>query len=89
MSTEKTVLGALVGAAVGAIFGILFAPAKGAVTRRTIYRKGESDVDALKDKFNDFIDSITDKFEKVKDEATGLVADAKVKVEENSKTAKK
>jgi len=50
MSTGKVVLGVVAGAAVGALIGILFAPARGSVTRRSIYRKGEHEVDGLKDK---------------------------------------
>jgi len=64
MSTGKVILGVVAGAAVGALVGILYAPARGSVTRRSIYRKGEHEVDGLKDKFSDFVDSITEKFEK-------------------------
>ena len=88
MSTGKVVLGVVAGAAVGALIGILYAPARGAVTRRTIYRKGEHEVDALKDKFSDFVDSITEKFERVKDEVNDLVEDVIDKVEEVEKDQK-
>ncbi|MDD5186123.1 MAG: YtxH domain-containing protein [Paludibacter sp.] len=89
MSTAKVVLGVVAGAAVGALVGVLFAPSKGTVLRRTIYRKGEREVDALKDKFNDFIDSISEKFEKVQEDVNDLIEDAEVKVEKEMKTAKK
>jgi len=92
MSTAKVVLGVVAGAATGALLGILFAPAKGAVTRRTIARKGEHEVDALKDKFNDFVDSMTQKFEKTKNEVDDLVEEVKVNLEEvdkDQKTVKK
>jgi len=92
MSTGKVVLGVIAGAATGALLGILFAPAKGAVTRRSILRKGEREVDALKDKFSDFVDSITERFEKVKDDVTDLIDDVELKVEEvekDHKTSKK
>jgi len=49
----------LVGFTAGLLVGILFAPAKGAETRATIARRGNE----LKDKFNDLVDSITDKFD--------------------------
>lgn len=88
MSTGKVVLGVIAGAATGALLGILFAPARGTVTRRTICRKGEKEVDALKDKFSDFVDSITERFEKVKDDVTDLVDEVKVKVEEVEKDQK-
>ena len=38
MSTAKVVLGVVVGAAAGALLGVLFAPSKGTVLRRSIYR---------------------------------------------------
>jgi gas vesicle protein len=56
----------LAGAATGALLGVLFAPAKGTVTRRTIVRKGERQVDDLKDKFNDLVDAVADKFDSLK-----------------------
>jgi len=92
MSTGKVVLGVIAGAATGALLGVLFAPARGAVTRRSICRKGEREVDALKDKFSDFVDSITERFEKVKDDVTDLIDDVELKVEEvekDHKTSKK
>jgi len=88
MSTGKVVLGVVAGAAVGALVGILYAPAKGTVTRRTIYRKGEHEVEGLKDKFSDFVDSITEKFEKTKNEVSDLVEEVKEKVEEDLKEQK-
>ena len=39
MSTGKVVLGIVAGAAIGALLGVLYAPAKGVVTRRTILQK--------------------------------------------------
>lgn len=88
MSTGKVVLGVLAGAATGALLGVLFAPAKGAVTRRTIVRKGERQVDDLKDKFNDFIDNITQKFDKVKEEVVDFAEDAMSSVEDVEKEVK-
>ena len=92
MSTGKVVLGVLAGAATGALLGVLFAPAKGTVLRRKIYRSGEREVEALKDKLNEFIDVITEKFEKVKEDVTEFVEDAKEKagdVEKDMNTSKK
>lgn len=88
MSTEKVVLGVLAGAAAGALMGVLFAPEKGSVTRKKISRKAEDEVDALKDKMNDFIDLVGQKFEKVKDEVSDFVETAKQKVETDVKQTK-
>ena len=88
MSTEKVVLGVLAGAATGALLGVLFAPAKGAVTRRSIVRKSERQVDELKDKFNEFIDSITEKFDQVKEEVVDFAEEAMSKSDQVEKEVK-
>jgi gas vesicle protein len=88
MSTTKVVLGVVAGAATGALLGVLFAPARGAVTRRSILRKGERQVDDLKHSFNEFIDSITDKFDKVKEEVVEFAEEAMTKTEEVEKEVK-
>jgi len=68
MSTAKVLLGVVAGAALGAILGVLFAPAKGAATRRFILQKTEKEAEDLKEKFNDFIDNLSEKFSKVKND---------------------
>ncbi len=70
MSTGKVFLGVLVGAAAGAALGVLFAPAKGSAFRRKIYKKGESETDSLKEKFNAFVDTVSEKFGKAKNDIT-------------------
>jgi gas vesicle protein len=81
MSSGKIVLGVLAGVAVGATLGILFAPAKGAATRKMISKKGDDYMDELGEKFNDFISSIEEKFDTVKSGATHLAHDGKLKAE--------
>ncbi|RIH63431.1 YtxH domain-containing protein [Mariniphaga sediminis] len=66
MSSGKVLLGVLAGAAAGALAGILFAPAKGSKTRKRILKKGEDYSDAVKEKLNDLLEVVTEKFEKVK-----------------------
>ena len=65
-SSLKMIGALLVGAAIGGTLGILFAPDKGSDTRKKICKKSENEVDALKDKFNDFLDSIAEKFDKTR-----------------------
>jgi len=52
MARGRIILGALAGIAAGALIGILFAPDKGASTRKKIINKGEDYVDNLKEKIN-------------------------------------
>ncbi len=69
---SKVLLGLLAGAAIGAIAGILFAPDKGSETRNKI-KKGAGEVgDNLKHSFNDFVDTVKDKYRKAKHEAEDL-----------------
>jgi len=77
MSSGKVVLGLLAGVAAGALAGILFAPAKGSRTRRRIMKKGEDYTDAIKETFNDLLETVTEKMEKVKEEVSKF-ADKKV-----------
>ena len=66
MRSGKILLGVLAGVAVGASLGILFAPARGSSTRRKISRTSDEYADELGEKFNEFSDSIRDKFQKVR-----------------------
>jgi gas vesicle protein len=61
----------------GVIVGILFAPDKGSETRRKISKKGMD----LKDRFNDFVDSISDEFHSLKDDAEDLAQKGKQKAQ--------
>jgi gas vesicle protein len=70
MSSGRVALGLLAGIAAGALLGVLFAPEKGSVTRRNIAKKSEDYVDDLKTKFQDFIETVTERIEKVKENAT-------------------
>ena len=65
----NVVIGALAGIAVGAMLGVLFAPETGVETRKKIFKKSKDSADALKDIFNEFIDNMSEHFEKTKEEA--------------------
>jgi gas vesicle protein len=88
MDSGKVALGVLAGIAAGAILGILFAPAKGTETRKKICRKGEDCADDSKEKFNEFLESISEKFEQVKDDICKFAEQAKTKAEEVKKDIK-
>jgi gas vesicle protein len=79
MSTGKVLLGVLAGVAAGAVLGILFAPDKGAETRKKVSKKGQDYADDLKEKFDDFLSSITDNMDNAKDEASELAEKGKAK----------
>ncbi len=68
MNTGKVLLGIVAGAAAGAIMGLLFAPAKGSMTRKRIARKSED----AKEKFGEYIDVLADEYNSVKDGAADL-----------------
>ncbi|MHC1731434.1 MAG: YtxH domain-containing protein [Bacteroidales bacterium] len=63
MSSGKVVLALLAGVAAGAALGILFAPAKGSETRKGLAGKGEDLKESIKDKFNEFLDDISEKYD--------------------------
>lgn len=78
MSIKKTLIGVVAGAAAGAVLGILFAPAKGSVTRRRFSKQGVDYTEELERKFNDLIDSITDQFEAMVEEVNLMAKEGKL-----------
>lgn len=65
MNSGKIVLGILASIGVGALIGIVFAPQKGAKTRRKIAKKGEAYLDDFKNQFDDFLSDASDKIDKI------------------------
>ena len=62
--SSKIIAAFIAGAAVGAVLGILFAPDKGAETRKKINEEGKKMSDALKGK----LDEMKEKMNAVKDD---------------------
>ncbi|HTB53489.1 MAG TPA: YtxH domain-containing protein [Ferruginibacter sp.] len=67
MKSKKILAAVLLGVAAGAIAGILFAPDKGSVTREKIKEAGEDLKNNLKEKVNEFVDSVKEKYESAKE----------------------
>jgi gas vesicle protein len=82
MNAGKMILSIAVGVAAGAVIGVLLAPDKGSETRRKISERSNEYADGLKTKFNDFIESVLDKFDSVKAEAENLAHKGMNKAEE-------
>ncbi|MGM0407797.1 MAG: YtxH domain-containing protein [Bacteroidota bacterium] len=89
MSSNKVVFGLLAGAAAGAILGILFAPEKGAETRKKISKKGEDYADSLKKHFAEFIDNISEKYEQAEEKISDYTENMKANAERTEKDKKK
>jgi len=67
MGTDK-LIGILGGVAIGAVIGILFAPDKGSNTRKGIIKKSASATDDLKEKLNNITNSLSGKYNSLKNE---------------------
>jgi gas vesicle protein len=63
MSSGKVLLGLLAGVATGVLLGVLFAPDKGWLTRKRIVKKSEDFVEGLTEKFNEFLDTVSEKLD--------------------------
>ncbi|CAD5265461.1 MULTISPECIES: YtxH domain-containing protein [unclassified Imperialibacter] len=70
MKTGIAILGIVAGMAAGAVIGLLFAPQKGARTRKNLFEKSEDFAEAVNDKvekkFNELMNTFSDKIIKSK-----------------------
>ena len=80
MSAGKVLLGVIAGVAAGTVIGMLVAPGKGSSTRRKLARTGSEYAEEAKDRFNEYIDAVTEEYDTVKESAMDLVGKGKEKV---------
>ena len=72
-NTGKLVGALVIGAAVGATLGILFAPNKGAETRKKLLSRGGDFSEAIKDKFNGLVANAKKDVEKVSSKSNSIL----------------
>jgi gas vesicle protein len=68
MSKKAVMIGLLAGAVAGALAGIMLAPDKGSKTRKKLSDKSKEKVEGLKSGFDNFIDTMVNKFSKASDD---------------------
>lgn len=82
MKSNNGLIGLATGLAVGATLGILFAPDKGKKTRKKIATKTQEAKDTLKENFDDFIDTVSEKYSSIKNESEDILKNGEEKVKE-------
>lgn len=81
MNLGKIFLGIMASVAAGATLGVLFAPDKGSSTRHKISKKGNDYVNELGEKFNGMVESVSNKYGKIKDEVVHMAKNGEAKVD--------
>lgn len=69
MESNKVVVGVVAGVAIGALMGILFAPAKGSKTRKSVMQKATAFKEELQSKMEDLVDGVSDQYDSLVAEA--------------------
>lgn len=88
MKSGVILLGVVAGVAAGALLGVLLAPDKGRDTRKKVIDKKDEFTEGLKEKFNEFLASVGEKFDKVKGEVSGISINHTVKPDKARKDVK-
>ena len=71
--SSKLLTGVLLGAAAGAVLGVLFAPDKGTETRKKLSEKGGELGQAARNKFTEFGETISEKYDSIRTEAGDMM----------------
>ena len=72
MNAKNLFIGGVVAVATGAILGVLFAPDKGSVTRKKISKQSARYLGKLKNTASDYVDTLEESFEGVKQTAVEI-----------------
>jgi gas vesicle protein len=88
MRTSKILLSIVAAAGAGAAIGLLYAPDKGANTRKNISEKGDKLLEGLNQNLSHLQGAITKKFNKAIDETEALISNGKSKYDEMKDAAK-
>lgn len=87
MKTRNTILGLIAGVTVGAAIGVLLAPDKGEKTRKKIISKSKETKDKLKEGFEEFLNTVSDKYSSLKEDGEELLNKEKEAAKEKMKKA--
>jgi gas vesicle protein len=82
MQSNKLFIGILAGFAGGVLAGILFSPEKGEDLRQNIKHNSEDYAGSIKDKFNELIDVISEKYQNTNNSAEAWAEEEKDKFNE-------
>jgi gas vesicle protein len=85
---KTNVLGVVAGIAIGAVLGVLFAPNKGSKTRKKIKSKTLQAKDELKEEFDDFLGSASEKFNSAIKKGKEFIEKETEELKKNEKKAK-
>lgn len=88
MKTRNTILGILGAVAAGAVLGILFAPDKGAKTRKKIIQKTNEKTDEIKTKIDNLSQTVSEKYNSVLDKGEQLAEKGKAEIDNIKKMNK-